>query len=286
MMTSLAKSTAVALALTGLAACGGGGGGGGGNTTPPPDYVDFANTTLSVDSTLEGQLLITEPGAVEIRALDGSLRHDTRALTGLTDGIRTLDDQDGDDSGTWTDGTLTLAPDGSVLTFAQFYSFIDPSGDSGTVVIGVTIDAADVPTTNTTGGGVTYSGEARIFGSADPGGAATPLSSTGTATVVVDFAGNDVSLTVDNLSSGLPYDLLTITGMTIDAGDRSSFGGGSLQLFDGMSDETAAILGTNITGDAQGDFFGQDSNDNPDEVGGVFAAEGDGGEIFGGFLAD
>jgi hypothetical protein len=288
-MMTLPKATALILALWALAACGGGGGGGGGNTNPTPDYIEFANASRAVDSALEGRILIVGATDAEIRAMSGTLRHSTRALTNLTDGgANALTDPGPDANGTWTDGTITFEPlanQSGNFNFAKYYRLIAPT-DSGVVIIGVSMDAIDVPTLNTTPGGVTYTGTAFVDGSTDPGGAAQLLSSTGNSTVLVNFVDDSVDLTIDGVS-GVPYTAILINGMEFGAGDRSAFSGGTLTIMNGGTDVTNVLLGTGVTSTAAGDFFGVDSNANPDEVGGLFAAFGDGtGEIFGGFIAD
>ena len=298
-MMTLPKVTALILALSALAACGGGGGGdggGGGGPITPPKYLNLSNSTNALNSELEGRILIVGASDAEIRAISGTLRHSTRALTGLTDGYTiSLSDPGPDNSGTWTDGTITFAPFGSQsgnFNFAAFYELTAASGsgiDSGLVVIGVSMDAGDIPTENTTLGGVTYNGAAFVDGSTDPGGAGQSLGGTGNSIVFVDFVGNTVDLTINNVSGGapLPYTSLMIEGMTIDPTDRSVFSGGTLTIMDGAVPVTNALLGTNVATTTGGDFFGADANDNPDEVGGLFSATGDGtGEIFGGFIAD
>lgn len=287
-MITLGKASALTLAVTSLVACGGGGGGddGGGNTNPIPDYISFTNANFAEDSDVEGRLLITGAGAAEIRALTGTLTHNTRALTNLTDGgANSLTDANGDDSGTWTDGTITFQPNSAQsgsYGFAALYRLTAPT-DSGSVVIGVTLDSADIPTENTTMGGVIYTGEALIDGSTVSGGGAS-LSGTGNSRVTVDFDAGTVDLLIDSIA-GVSYDSITITDMTFSS-DRSAFEGGTLAIINGGSDVTSALLGATAVSAAAGDFYGIDGNDNPDEVGGVFLGEGDTGEISGGFLAD
>jgi len=288
-MMTLPKATALILAVSALAACGGGGGtsGGGGGSTTPPKYLTLSATS-AVNSDLEGRILIVDGSSAEIRAMTGELRHNTRALTNLTDGTNSLTDADGDDSGTWTDGTITAQPipgRSDNFSFAAFYNLIAPT-DSGTVVIGITMDANDIPTVNTNAGGVTYNGAAIVDGSTDPRGAGQSLGSLGNSILLVDFEGNTIDLTITDVS-GVPYTDILITGMAIDAGDRSVFSGGTLTIMDDATDVTAALLGASVVSTTAGDFFGADANDNPDEIGGVFAATGDGtGEIYGGFIAD
>lgn len=286
-MITIRRASALTLAMTTLAACGGGGGGGGVPPNPIPDYISFTNASFAADSALEGRLLITGAGAAEIRALTGTLTHNTRALTALTDGgANSLTDPDGDDSGTWTDGTITFQPDGAqsgTYDFTALYRLAAPT-DGGSVVIGVTLDSADIPTVNTTTGGVVYTGEALIDGSTDPGGAGTSLSGSGNSRVTVNFETDTVDVVIDTIS-GVPYDSIEITGMTF-SGDRTAFEGGTLAIIDGGIDVSGTLLGGSVASSAAGDFYGIDGNDNPDEVGGVFIGEGGTGEIYGGFLAD
>ncbi|MFA8440316.1 hypothetical protein [Yoonia sp.] len=287
-MMTLPKATALILTLSALAACGGGVGGGGG-TNPTPDYVNFSNGSSAVNSELEGRILIVGATDAEIRAMTGVLRHSTRALTNLTDGgTNSLSDPGRDESGTWMDGTITFEPlenQSGNFDFAAFYRLIAPT-DSGVVIIGVATDAIDVPTANTTAGGVTYNGTAFVDGSTDPGGAGQSLSATGNSTVLVDFEGNSANLTIDSVS-GVPYTAIMIDGMVFDAGDRSAFSGGTLTIMDGATNVTTVLLGNGVTSTAAGDFFGINGIGNPDEVGGLFEGSGDGtGEIFGGFIAD
>ncbi|MEO1640529.1 MAG: transferrin-binding protein-like solute binding protein [Pseudomonadota bacterium] len=289
-MTKLKTSAALLMALSALAACGGGGGGGsgdgGGGGGAIPDYVGFTDASEPVDSTLGGQTLLTDGSSATIRVMSGSLRHNTRALTDLSDGVRTFSDADGDDAGVWTDGTLTFQPDSSVPAgdFSAYYRFIEEGGESSAGIIGVVIDAGDVPTT---AGDTIYTGTAQVVGVSDPGGAANSLNDVGSSRLTVDFMANTVDLEITASNSGLIYDTVDITGMTIDNSNRNSFGGGSLSMSKNTTDVTGTVLGTNVTEDAQGNFFGfDDVTGNPAEAGGVFAAEGDTGEIFGAFIAD
>ena len=287
-MISLRRASALTLAMTTLAACGGGGGGGGDGANPIPEYIAFTNASFAADSELEGRLLITGAGAAEIRALTGTLTHNTRALTALTDGgANSLTDADGDDSGTWTDGTITFQPDSNqtgTYGFAALYR-LNADADGGSVVIGVTLDSADIPVANTTTGGVVYTGEALIDGSTDAGGAGTSLSGSGNSRVTVDFETETVDLVIDSIGGGVPYTSIEITGMAF-SGDRTAFEGGTLTIMDGADNVTGTLIGGLVASSAEGDFYGIDGNANPDEVGGVFFGEGNTGEIYGGFLAD
>ena len=66
----------------------------------------------------------------------------------------------------------------------------------------------------------------------------------------------------------------------------SGFAGGGLETLNGFG-EAVDITGTNTNISAQGQFFGLDvENLNPAEVGGLIFAKGDGGIVFGSFIAD
>lgn len=264
-----------------LAACGGGGGGGGGTTTPIPDYIEFTDSSTSADSELGGRAIVSN--TAEIRELSGTLTHNTRALTDLTDGTRTLTDADGDTGGVWTDGTTTAQPLAAQVGSYDFVAFYEFSGatEGGPMVIGVTIDSADVPTMGT----VDYTGEAFIEGTSASG--SVLLTATGNSTVSVDFENSLVDLTIDGLAGAgsSQYDELQIIGMVF-SGDRTAFSGGTLTLSQSAADVTGTLLGGDAAGTAFGDFFGIDGSDNPDEVGGLFENSGSAGELAGGFIAD
>ena len=273
------------LAAATLAGCGGSGV----STVvsaPIPEYIDLANRDYAVTSQLGGRILLTGDDAA-IRAVSAGLLHSEGQLKSFTDGTSTFSDLDGEDaSDIWTDGTLTLSPseqqDGTYKYVALFNFTAETYG--GPVVLGVTMDAADIPVE----GSYTYTGEAHLAGASTSGGYAS-LTASGSASVAVDFENGLVNLTINGVS-GVPYDSITLNGMEFASDGRNTFSGGTLALFDGTGEVTDDLLGATREEDARGDFYGMPTGtyDQPTEVGGAFYSKGTGGEgeIYGVFLAD
>ncbi len=273
--------SAALIALLALSACGGGGGSDSGGGSSGNAYTAFSQRDITRTSTIGGHVVINGSSA-EIRQIQASLSHNEGALTGFTDGTNTLNDSDGDDAGTWTNGTITLQPSDAQqgnYDYVALYNLVIDDGDGGPMIIGAITATSDIPTS----GSATFSGEAFIDGSTTDSSGPS-LTSTGTATVNVDYSGA-VDLTITNVS-GVPYDTITVTGMSLNPSARNTFSGGTLAIMNGSSDVTGDLIGTAPTLDAQGSFFGADGSGDPDEVGGVFAVEGANGEAYGGFLAD
>ena len=265
--------------LTALAACGGGGGGGpvggGGGST---GLIELSNGTTQGTSTIAGTMV---DASNSIRTASASLEHQTRVLTSFTAGSVVFTDGDGDSGGTWSDGTssLTESPNQSgTYSFAGIYNLASPSG-SGPVILGVITPTANMPTTGT----ASYAGEGFINGSNVNTGS---IATTSVSTVDANFATRLVDVTFSGFGTAQNFDELTITGASFDAA-RNTFAGGNLTLRSGGVDVTANILGSGITSDANGTFFGLNGAETrPDEVGGVFVADGTDGTLSGGYIAD
>jgi hypothetical protein len=117
-------------------------------------------------------------------------------------------------------------------------------------------------------------------------GGTTLDSSTNTATVTADFAAARVDVdmpgfTGDAATAG-NFDRIQINGMAI-SGNR--FTGGTLVAT--RSGNPVTPIGTVTSQSAQGAFFGSDlTNGTPDEVGGLYIANGSTGTLTGAFVAD
>ncbi|MFT5966281.1 MAG: hypothetical protein ACI9ND_000185 [Yoonia sp.] len=263
-----------------LSACSGGSGSGEGGTNIAaqtlPDYVAFTNSSSAVDSSLGGQSIDTDTNT--ITAVIGTLTHNTRALTGFTASGVTLSDMDGDTAGTWSDDSTTLSPTPLEVAdygFAGFYQ-MQNAGTSASIVVGAVTRTADVPTT----GKVTYAGDALLQGASINGA----MTAQGNSAVEVDLATRIAEITIDGVG-GIGYDSAVISGVDIST-DRTGLSGGTLQLLKSDADVTPLLLGPSPTHTLAADFFGLDSDKNPDEVGGVFHTSGSNGALSGSFLAD
>ena len=274
------STTITTILITGLAlsACGSSEpGGSGGPSTPSYEAFD---STVNKTSTLGGVALQSNltSGAATIVNVDGSFKHDTRAMT-VADGAYTL-------SGTLSAGgiladassTLEITDDlGPSYEYITVYEQIYTVNGTNYRMIGiggVITDTGDMPT----GGTATYTGDAKgqiLLGSTDD-------LENGTSTVAVDFSNAKASVTLTGFDGNHVIDTVKMLDMSISG---NSFSGGTITT---EKNGTAVTLtGTGTTSNAQGRFFGYDSgNSIPDEVGGLVLINGANGTIFVGFAAD
>ena len=298
MRLQTAQICACVATILALAGCGGGGtsdlgpggggsgGGGGGGGVDTSAVTFLSNTTADTTSQLGGTAISSIDNTV--LRVSARLPHQRRDLVDFDNGLTVFtDDDEGDKEGLWTDGTSTLSPrsPNSIYDYARFYNFTTPdaAGGSGPTIIGVLTPISGL----SNGGSVTYTGQAFIDGT----GLATDkaFEATGLSKVIGNFDGSrTVDVVISGLTNSPPFTELTIIGMALDL-NNSSFAGGDLKLFGGGSDVTADVMGTSVTSDAEGTFFGlaaDASTEQPDEAGGVFVIDGTDGTISGGFLAD
>ena len=258
--------------LAALAGCGGGGGGSSGNFADVPDYVPLSNRTADKTSNLKGFVINSEGAASEqfVQAT-GKLRHETGALEDFGINGQNVNDRDGDAGGEWSSGSVTITKDEG--TFAGSYRYsglyrVEGGTTEGPAIIGVVTAAGDVPRS----GSATYRGDGFVAGVIN---GATAVDGLGQSRVDADFGTGRVDVTISSLDDP-NVDTVTISDMSISG---NGFSGGTIAI-----DGSTAPLGTGVTVDAQGAFYGQSGNQ-PAEAGGGFTANGSQGELFGGFLA-
>jgi hypothetical protein len=222
--------------------------------------------------------------------VSGTLTHNTGNTT-VTDGTYNMVDANGfDANGDLTDGTTTINGGNNTNP----YEYVTPFNHQYTIqgntfivlgVMGAQTGASDVPTT----GSATYNGGLQATYAPRSGTGGVNLS--GDSTVSVDFAAGSVDVQLDNFtaltigtgqSATAPADSIRINGMQISG---NGFSGGT---FSAQSNgQNANILGTGVTTNAQGTFFGYNATDlAPDEVGGSFLSNGSTAGISGIFIAD
>ena len=255
---------------------------------PPiiPAYINLNDTMTGGDSTLGGKALIvgaTSSATVTIRNVSGVLTHDSRKLTGFTDGSSTLTDSDGDEAGDWTDGITTVSANtelfGGSYNFADGFNILNTANGSGPMIVGVSSYFSSIPST----GSATFTGDAFIQG-ATLGDGGESINSTGVSTIIANFGANpNVSATINNIDSP-SFDEIIISNIPI-VGDGISFSGGTLQIFNDGVEATNAVLGSSQSFDNQGNFFGGNSTGTePAEAGGVFVMSGSDANISGGYI--
>ncbi len=272
--------------LSFISGCGAPDGNQPGNDTPPSSY-EALDSTASVTSTFGGTgLKLSISGGASLVALNGSLTHDTKAIT-VSDGTYTLVGVLNGTGGV-SDGNrqLQLTTDINGYQYAQsFYLFYTSGGTVDSAVAGVggvVTHPSHVPTS----GNGTYVGVA--MGAIGKDGRVIELTN-GYSTVEVDFGAGtaDVMLTGftpefdigSKISS--PLDTIAVNGMNISG---NAFSGGT---FITTKDGTVVnITGANTDTFAGGNFYGIDNNGIPDEVGGIILSTGDAGSVSGMFIAD
>jgi len=294
-------STISVIAL--LTACGGGGGtsvdeapkenagGTDGGTQQEARYqtlLSDANKT----STLGGSSMVfaRDAGIFATKSVTGTLTHDTGAIK-ADDGIYLFQSASQSNDGVYFyDGNgaqLEIGnPNGTYEYMGQFYQeyTVDGTAYSNNIVAGIITTIEDIPTS----GMATYSGEAHINGQRDVTDSNTKFDMlNGSSTVSVDFGAAhpsvDVEMTkfTDNEGTS-PFTTVKITGMTLNG---NTYSGGTIKTYN--SGTEVNMTGQNVTGGAQGAFFGYDeANSRPDETGGVVIQVGETGGFGGTFLAD
>lgn len=282
--------TVTAIAL--LAACGGGGPtalGPGRVATPDPGTLQSLNATSGDDSIIAGTSLQTQP-ITTISLLSAVLSAQDGNLTQYSDGITTIGDLD-DSNGGWRDENGNILLVSSALernggfTFSRVFNFIAAdNGPSGPVILGVVTPGGSVPDSTQ----LTFNGQAFLNGAIV--GADDSIGTRGTAIISTNLSGSQsVSVTINAFEDPVPFNSIVLDDFSISGGGNT-FENGTVTLFDaGNGNITATVLGTVTASDAAGHFFGLDAvseDSQPDEVGGMFFAEGPNGEIYGGFMAD
>ncbi|MGB7319352.1 MAG: transferrin-binding protein-like solute binding protein, partial [Planktotalea sp.] len=203
-----------------------------------------------------------------------------------------LVDNDGPDfTGLMTDGiSVLIATPAQGFTnsydYARVYNQGYLDGTTPTSVMGV-YGVVTTPSDMPTSGRATYSGEAE--GSYSDGTTNYDLDN-GTSTVIANFASGSVNVTMEGFdavsrASGASADVgfngVNITGM---GASGNQFSGGTITTV--QDGAVVQIVGTRTQQNALGRFFGLDSSNNPDEVGGIGYLEGTGGSVRTIFLAD
>lgn len=246
-----------------------------------------------VTSTLGGVALKLRenPETVTLSTSSGTLTHNTGATT-LDDGTYRLVDTDGlAANGLLSDGISVM-----IVTPAQGFTnnydyvrvynqgYLDGTTPySVTGLYGVVTRESDMPTS----GSATYTGEAE--GTFSDGTTNYDLDD-GTSNVTANFKSGAVNVTMEGFkavnrttgaSADVGFDGVTITGMSTSG---NQFSGGKIAtLSDGTSVE---IVGIRSQETAIGRFFGLDTANDPDEVGGIGYLKGANGSVSTIFLAD
>ena len=278
--------TTIVIASLGLTACSGGSevtsigpGGGGGLQNAEPVFT-FQDSTSDGVSRIAGQAVITT--GLVIRPVTGSLAHQTRNLTNLTDGVTTFSDLSGDNNGVWTDGTNSFGPSSvqaGVYEYSAIYNLTSAANGSGPTVAGVATPTSYL----NVGGTLSFKGEAFIEGATLGAGS---IQSTGASTVTVNLGTNTANVVMSGITGAPPFDTVQINGLSLDRA-TSTLTGGAVTLHAGATTVTGSVMGSSITSDAAATLFGlNDAKNAPDEAGGVFSLKGSDGTISGGFLGD
>lgn len=262
-----------------VSACGGGSGSDGGDNSSQTVVVDgtgavddtggidYPRVADQVNQTSGlGGTFVKNAGSVT--SVSGDFDH-SDGTTRFSDGTVTLNASSGNGLTDLDDGTTVVsvfAGSGLSIDF-QFLAPVtisSPAG-SGSAIIGLTTDVADMPTSST----ATYGGQTSL--SVATGGGAFEMS--GTAQTNVNFGTNRVDVTLGNFSNSsnpAPFDELRLNNMTISG---AGYSGGTLTTLQDGS--TVTPLGSGATLASRGNFFGFDSeNTIPAEVGGGFRANG------------
>jgi|GEM_PF-4204171 hypothetical protein len=93
----------------------------------------------------------------------------------------------------------------------------------------------------------------------------------------------DVSVTIEDLDAP-SFDKIEITNMSL-SGNRTGFSGGTLKIYDGTTEKTSVVLGSDPKFNNQGNFFGGNTaGTRPAEAGGVFVMSGSDANIAGGYI--
>lgn len=298
MVSGLKYSSFAATILMGVSGCGGPGGAPAPAPTPPPAVVpqyELLSSTVAEASTLRGAAVRSNgaSGALETVWINGTLRHDSRAIS-VRDNRYTITDPNGIDPATG------LATDGAggtlVVNAAQgvqgSYGYVYPYSSTYTVggvqydsvgVTGIATSPADLPST----GSVVYNGAA--VGTVVVGSSAISLKN-GTSAVTANFGAGTVNVRLNGFSAtdgtgasvNAPLDRIDVTGATISG---SGYSGGAVTLRKGGS--LVDVTGANTTTDARGVFYGYDTGISAsDEVGGNLLTQGDSGLVTGSYIAD
>lgn len=246
-----------------------------------------------VTSTLGGVALKFKenPDVVTLSSSSGTLTHNTGTIT-IDDGTYELIDDDGfAANGLLSDGLSVLIATpaqgfSSSYEYARVYNqgYLDGTTPYSVVgVYGIVTSATDMPSS----GSASYTGEAE--GSYTDGTTNYDLDN-GTSSVEANFATGFVDVTMEGFdvverdtgtAADVGFNGVNITGMSTSG---NQFTGGTITT---RSDGTLVqIIGTQTQETAIGRFFGLDSSNNPDEVGGIGYLAGSDGSVSTIFLAD
>ena len=256
------------------------------------DYQTLASTEAGT-SALGGVVmkLSALPSGNTITSSSGTLNHATGATT-LDDGTYTLVDPDGyAANGILSDGTSTLISTPAQgfrgnYDFARAYTqayFVSNVPHITTGIYGVVTRPTDMPRS----GSAVYSGEAQAsyFDNSK-----TFDLSDGDAHVTANFANGTVDVTTGGFTiterdskaaadigfNGIKISKMLITGNQFSGGDIVTLNNGAtVQIISNVTNESAL-----------GRFFGQNSANLPDEVGGIGYLKGSDGTLTTIFLAD
>ncbi|MDA7827780.1 hypothetical protein N9A67_06100 [Rhodobacteraceae bacterium] len=270
---------------------GGTSGGTDGGTQQEARY-ETLSSEANKTSTLGGSSLVLarDAGIFATKSVTGTLTHDTGAIK-ADDGIYLFQSASQSNNGVYYyDGNGAELEfniqNGTYEYMGQFYQeyTVDGKAYSNSIVGGIITSIEDIPTSDL----VTYSGEAHIFGRTDMTDENTEFQmEDGSSTVLVDFGAAQPSVDVDmtkfTQNTGTsPFTTVKITGMTLNG---NTYSGGTIKTYN--SGTEVNMTGQNVTGGAQGAFFGYDeTNSRPDETGGVVLQIGETGGFGGVFLAD
>ncbi|PUB17070.1 hypothetical protein [Yoonia sediminilitoris] len=281
-MTSFTKTLLTLAGCTLLAACGGGGGGDDGPRTV------FTNQPL--DSRVPGESTIAAAGVVQdpfsgraanVQVVLGSLDRPTQELD-----LRELienGEQIGENA--WRSGSQTVTPVEDGAFASSNFAFLVPvnvttDGDvAGTYIVGVVSRTQDLPSS----GSATFRGPASVSTLLGGTGGASYAKASGDATITASFRNETVDLLVEDFSGDtMPFGSIEISDMQISNDSNATFASNGGSSYDIGSGD---IVGENARLDAEGAFYGGDSN-GPAEAGGAFLIKGDDGEVFGVFAGN
>ena len=268
-----------------LSACGGGGGGG---PRTEFNYQPF-------DSRVAGQSRIAAVGLVQdegsgiptsTRSVLGTLdrgQTSTLSINGvIVNGVEVSEQVWSDGNGNRVDLNNTLFRELD-LQFSIPVDVSFASGLSGQHMVGVVSRSEDLP-----------NGSAVYFGAADIDAILRPtidseeqfMNSSGSLTLTARFGTDHVDATITGLV-GMPFTSIELRNLEISSGSDALFGwdAGSTIVFLNDGGTVTPLIGSDPNYAASGAFFGGDGN-GPVEAGGVFAVDGEDGNIWGIFSAN
>lgn len=298
----LVTFSALSLVLT---ACGGGGGGSGpttsnivgAGTSVPSLRSDDINGTSAIEGvglTVRAAETFNDISEVLIETRPtGSFSH-TGNVAIINDGNTSITlVPDIDLTSTFTTEAFAAETTGSTFSTSSAYDFVgfyqteytfQNEDYTGFGVGGFATEQTAIPTA----GSATFSGDSALLtGTVN---SENDILLLGDSTISADFGENTVTATLGNFQAAslssletvaAPVDQLVISSMTLE-GNR--FSGGTITS--SLNGAAVELAGPNPTVSSQGQFYGQDANGAPDEVGGyVFLTDGN-NLAFGYYVAD